>query len=239
MNSSYRTNTYTNTSTNILCLIAPQYIGIEQGCSEVYYRHVLLLDKFKYFHQEQQTPSQKRVCEHILYGYDLCKDDVHFISFMLDVRFTRWNRFMPGDSIDSFLNLMKNTINDDDEYNNFEREWYKFRRSQAPYNTGITAQARFGGRGIVFENTPERNWKFNQQYWDKIILRFDNDDARKELFKYAKICIKIPTGTEMVENTFSLIKIIHRAQRASLGAKKLRDLIYIVANHRLLKLHNV
>ena len=188
---------------------------------------------------DHQNRTQKKVCEHILYGWNLCKDDIHFIAFMLDIRFTRWSQFMPGDSIDSFLNLMKRKINDEDKYNMFEREWYKFRQHQAPYNNGITRNARFGGGGIIFENKPEKNWKYNQVYWNKIILRFKDDENVQEIFKYARTCIKIPTGTEMVENTFSLIKLIHRAQRDSLGAKKLRDLIYIVANHRLLKLHNV
>ena len=82
--------------------------------------------------------------------------------------------------------------------------------------------------------TPERNWQWNRKYWDDIHLRFDSDD-RKWIFFYAMLALKVPTGIESVENTFSLIKIIHRARRANLGPRKLRELIYIVGNYKMLK----
>ena len=44
---------------------------------------------------------------------------------------------MLGDSIDSFLNIIKRRLNNDELYYAVEVEYYKFIRSQAPYDTGM------------------------------------------------------------------------------------------------------
>ena len=64
---------------------------------------------------------------------------------------------------------------------------------------------------------------------------YGTDNQYIEFFNWVKFTLKIPTGIEAIECMFSLIKIIHTARRASLGPKKLRDLIYTVGNYRVLK----
>ena len=66
-------------------------------------------------------------------------------------------------------------------------------------------------------------------------MRYNDNEGRRQLIKLANLCLKIPTGTEMVEGQFNLIKQIHRWQRAGLGPKKLKRVIYICGNYNLLK----
>ena len=65
-------------------------------------------------------------------------------------------------------------------------------------------------------------------------MRYGDTDARKALFKFARQSIKIPTGTESVENIFNQIQLNHTAKRGGLGKRKLRKLIYSIGNYLLL-----
>ena len=66
-------------------------------------------------------------------------------------------------------------------------------------------------------------------------MRYYDSEGRKILLDLAKLCLKIPTGTETVEAQFNLIKQIHCWQRAGLGPKKLKRLIFVCGNYNLLK----
>ena len=42
---------------------------------------------------------------------------------------------MPADGVDSFLNLIKRRLNNDESHHDVEVEYDKFRRGSAPYGT--------------------------------------------------------------------------------------------------------
>ena len=64
-------------------------------------------------------------------------------------------------------------------------------------------------------------------------MRFNDADARKTAFKFARYALKIPTGTESVENIFNQIKLNQTAKRSGLGKKKLRSLLHTNGNYLL------
>ena len=66
------------------------------------------------------------------------------------------------------------------------------------------------------------------------MMRFNDTDARRTLFKFASYALKIPTDTESVENVFNQIKLNHAPKRGGLGKKKLRLSIYTIGNYLLL-----
>ena len=57
---------------------------------------------------------------------------------------------------------------------------------------------------------------------------------RRAIFKFARYALKIPTGTESVENVFNQIKLNHTGKRGGLGKQKLRSLIYTIGSYLLL-----
>ena len=59
------------------------------------------------------------------------------MAYRLDVRFIKSQTFMPGDSVDAFLNMLKLRINNDESCYDVEIEYNKFRRSMAPYDAGL------------------------------------------------------------------------------------------------------
>ena len=93
--------------------------------------------------------------------------------------------------------------------------------------TGITRRSPTTNH-TVFTNTPDNN-----DYWMRIITRFNDSDARASLFRFARRSMKIPTGTEAVENMFNQIKLNHTAKRGGLGKRKLRRMIYCIGKHLL------
>ena len=96
-----------------------------------------LLNKYHYYAPAVQSPKENEICTHILYAWSLCKSDIHLIAYMLDIRCTRSTLFMPGDSMDSFLSLIRGRLNDDAKYWSFELEYNEYRRARPPYNTGL------------------------------------------------------------------------------------------------------
>ena len=65
-------------------------------------------------------------------------------------------------------------------------------------------------------------------------MRYNNTAARKALYGFARKSLKIPTGTESVENMFNQIPLNHTAKRGGLGKKKLQRLIHSIGNYLLL-----
>ena len=59
------------------------------------------------------------------------------MAYCLDVWQIKSTTFMPGDGIDGFLNVLKARIGNDELHYDVEREYNKFRRSLAPYDTGL------------------------------------------------------------------------------------------------------
>ena len=113
------------------------YIGINVGLSESYHRFTKLLQHYNFYNVDVQTRKQQKICTIIINGYNLCKSEAHLIAYCLDIRFTKSPLFMPGDSIDSFLNIIKRRMNNDDLYYDVEVQYYEFRRNQSPYDSGL------------------------------------------------------------------------------------------------------
>ena len=65
-------------------------------------------------------------------------------------------------------------------------------------------------------------------------MRYSDTLARRTLFKFARYSLKIPTGTESVENLFTQILLNHTPKRGGLGKKKLAKMMYAIGNYLLL-----
>ena len=100
--------------------------------------------------------------------------------------------------------------------------------------TGITRYSNRNNR-TIFTNIPDQDWTYNRDYWKRIILRYQDSDGRKTICKLSSRMIKIPTGTESVENEFNLIQQNHTAKRGGLGSKRLHRIMHCVGNYTLMK----
>ena len=98
---------------------------------------VQLLKRYKYYDPARQTGKQKMICDRVIHAWSLCKAKNHSIAYMLDIRCTRTKMFMPGNSVDGVLALIKQRLNDDAEHWATEVEHTKWENHTAPYNTGL------------------------------------------------------------------------------------------------------
>ena len=67
------------------------------------------------------------------------------------------------------------------------------------------------------------------------IFTLSRYQSRKTKCQYARCSLKIPTGTESVENEFNFIPLNQAAKPGGLGAKKLRRMMHCIGNYDLLK----
>ena len=119
----------------------------------------------------------------------------------------------------------------------FTTEYVKFKRMAPPYNSCYYVKK--GRRASVPSMDETSECSVNMGYGTKL-KELKGDQAEVKLIcKYGIEFAKIVTRIEVVENANSLIKLIHRAQRASLGHGRLCDLIYVVGNKMLLKKHGI
>jgi len=144
--------------------------------------------------------------------------------------------WIDGYGIDVFLELMRTRV-PSNKYDAFETEFTKFRRKQPPYNEGLTVMER--GRSVL-KIKQSSKWEKGKRYWERLHTKYRNNEPDVTLI--ADIALKycrIPTGIEAVEQKNSLIKLIQRAERASMSPEMIAMLIYIVGNHHCLKHFNV
>ena len=90
----------------------------------------------------------------------------------------------------------------------------------------------------------ESKWEKANDFWKKLDTAYRDEkdkkyDGVKLLCEFASDFFKMPTGIEAVEQANSWIKLIQRAQRASLSPEMIACLVYIVANEHMLKRFNV
>ena len=208
--------------------------------SQVYYQVTQLLLYGGHFNV-QYTGTQKAFCDGVIKGYYLFATDVTLIAYCLDPRFVDCRLWIDNDSVWRFLEKMKERTEDTAEHSLFVKEYYKFKMKEAPYKDEF--YKRNGNRWrCIF--SPETKWEKAKDFWNILDMKY-KDETEKEyagvklLCRKAKDFFKMPTGIEAVEQANSWIKLIQRAQRASLSPEMIACLVYIVANEHMLKRFNL
>ena len=127
------------------------------GISQVYYEYVQALKNYGHYTPETQSTRSREICNHILYSFDLLKCDVHYLAYMLDVRYIKNKEYLKDHNLNHFLEIVEEIINDDDHYATFQKYFLKFRAMEALFNYGISRQSGGVTNRRIFTNTPERD----------------------------------------------------------------------------------
>mmetsp|Transcript_12663 Transcript_12663/g.19181 ORF Transcript_12663/g.19181 Transcript_12663/m.19181 type:complete len:154 (-) Transcript_12663:246-707(-) len=125
-------------------------------------------------------------------------DCIHLFSFYLDIRFLLFeDRVKAEHNTNYFLNQVREYMNDDQKFADFQQEYVKFKRCTDGYEIGrITIVC--GQRRDLFDSTSE--WTVNKDYWDSLSVRFSDSTPSKRAFIEfgTKMCL-FSTGIESVE----------------------------------------
>ena len=83
--------------------------------SQVYYEYTEALKQYGYYSEVQSTRNEM-ICNNILHSWKLLKCDVHYLSYMLDIRFIKRTEHLPDHSVNNFLEVMEEIFDDDENH---------------------------------------------------------------------------------------------------------------------------
>ena len=208
----------------------------DTSLGEVYYRWSRALEHVGYVSDSSESSvassesSESSIDERnqflidmMLEKWKLIYDPIHLEAFLLDVRYMNHNKVIKNHDINAYVEWLRSQCSSEDEYAALKDEFYKFRRMEREYQSE--------NRGISVDSGAEANLR----YWRGLSVRYAGNATMQRLVQRGMDRAKTPTGSESVECTFNAIKLVQTPQRASLGPKKLRKLVYLHNNYRLLK----
>ena len=112
---------------------------------------------------------------------------------------------------------------EDDEYAVFRREFVRFRGREGIY-----------GQCMLTINA-QSDYAAARGFWKELKVRCNGTGPAMKLYERGWRSIKISPGSVSCENSFRVVSLIHSETRRSLGYEKLKKLVFIYVNYRLVR----
>ena len=224
---------YRRTARNVqfLSVILPHALyfrfgNFQIGISIVYRQWDLLMEKYRVISETELNPAKKRDAQWVLNQLKIrwkkIYNPIHLESYVLDPRFIDVAHWMEGYGINEYLQNMQSKMPGAD-YAVFRREFIKFRGREGMYGqcmAGINARS---------------DYKMTRDFWKELKVRCNGTGPQMALYVRGWRSVKISPGSVSCENSFRVVTLIHSENRRGLGYEKLKKLVFIYVNYRLLK----